>query len=186
MLPEYGEPFFFFPFSFPFPPLWKRQCGDPAGAGGALGLFPSHTQGDPSSVHKGFPSSPNITQLSFPTPVWGMSCCCPHSQGPAGVTALGPPPLQGFLSSVSLSLSSSSSCPLLGCSTRLGRVKGSKPPELPHRVKRELGAGQSDSSHKKGTQFPVNTKQFSVTVRDELRRAHPCPGPIMLWAGIIF
>lgn len=39
---------------------------------------------------------------------------------------------------------------------------------------------------KKGTQFPVNTKQFSVTVRDELRRAHPCPGPITLWAGIIF
>lgn len=36
---------------------------------------------------------------------------------------------------------------------------------------------------KKGLKFPVNTEQFSVTVRAELCRAHPCPGPIR--AGIV-
>lgn len=38
----------------------------------------------------------------------------------------------------------------------------------------------------KGLKFPVNTEQFSVTVRAELCRARPCPGPITLWAGIVF
>lgn len=64
--------------------------------------------------------------------------------------------------------------------------KGSKPPELPHGVNEKWEQVRVTAVTKKGLKFPVNTEQFSVTVRADLLRGCPCPGPITLWAGIVF
>lgn len=101
----------FIPFSFPFPPLWRRLVQ------GSLGTVPIP---HPELLHKGFRCSPSMAPAaggtahgSCPLPAQGMSCCCPLSPGTAAVTALGVPPLEGGISeqwgdtvtSLSLSLS---------------------------------------------------------------------------------